>query len=91
MTKLIVETDNEWTRKKIKDAIGIETEILKKAIYRVQDKLKDFETKYGKLNRDELYGKVDDMNLLEWEGELETLEKLMKRLTSLEEITFEYR
>jgi len=91
MTKLILETDNEWTKRKIKDAIQIEAEIFKKAIARIQDKLKDFETKYGKLDREVLYGKVDDMELLEWEGELETLEKLQKRLLSLEEITFEYR
>jgi hypothetical protein len=91
MTRLILETDNEWTKRKIKDAIQIEAEILKKAISRIQDKLKVFETKYGKLDREVLYGKVDDMELLEWEGELETLEKLQKRLLSLEEITFEYR
>jgi len=91
MTKLIVETDNEWTKRKIKDAIHIETEILKRAIDRTQGKLRDFETKYGEFNRDLLYGKVDDMELIEWEGELETREKLNKRLKSLEEITFEYR
>ena len=91
MTKLIVQTDNEWTKRKIIDAIHIEAEILKKAVFRIQNKLRDFETKYGKLNREALYGKVDDMELLEWEGELETLEKLKKRLLSLEEITFEYR
>lgn len=80
MTKLIVETDNEWTKRKITDAIHIEAEILKKAMVRTQDKLKDFETRYGKLDREVLYGKADDMELLEWEGELETLEKLKKRL-----------
>jgi hypothetical protein len=91
MTRLILETDNERTKRKIKDAIQIEAEILKKAIARIQDTLKVFETKYGKLDRKVLYGKVDDMELLEWEGELETLEKLRKRLLSLEEIAFEYR
>ena len=54
-------------------------------------KVKDFEAKYGKLNRSSLYGKVNDMELLEWEGELETLERLNKKLRSLEEITFEYK
>ena len=53
--------------------------------------MKDFEAKYGKLNRSSLYGKVNDMELLEWEGELETLERLNKKLRSLEEITFEYK
>ena len=61
----------------------------KKAVFRIQNKLKDFETRHGKLDREALYGKIDDMALLEWEGELETLEKLKKRLLSLDEITFE--
>jgi hypothetical protein len=91
MTKLIVETDNEWTKKKIKDAIHTEADILKQVIDRVQSKLKDFEARYGKFDRDSLYGNVDDMDLLEWEGELETLERLRRELESLEEITFEYR
>lgn len=51
MTNLIVQTDNEWTKRKIIDAIHIEAEILKKAAFRTQDKLRDFETRYGKLNR----------------------------------------
>lgn len=38
-----------------------------------------------------LYGKIDDMELIEWEGELETLQRIQKRLKSLEEIVFEYR
>ena len=89
MTKLIVETNNEWTKKKITSAIKTETEILKKVIDRIRNKLKNFELRYGKFNRELLYGKVDDMELLEWEGEIETLEKLTKKLESLEEITFE--
>ena len=91
MTKLIVETDNEWTKKKITDAIQTETEILKKVIYNIQEKLKAFETRYGTLDRSSMYGKVDDMELVEWEGELETLERLKHKLKSLEEITIEYR
>lgn len=91
MTKLIVETDNDWTKKKIKDVINTETNILRKTIDRIQNKLRNFEDKYGKFDRGSLYGKVDDMVLLEWEGELETQEKLKKKLKSLEEITFEYR
>jgi hypothetical protein len=91
MTKLIIETDNEWTKKKIADAINTETEILKKVIYRIENKLRDFETRYGTLDRNSLYGRVDDMELLEWEGELETLERLNDKLKSLEEITIEYR
>lgn len=91
MTKLILETDNEWAKRKIKDAIHIETELLRKVIQRTQNKLIEFEKKYGKLDREYLYGKVDDMELVEWEGEIETMARLKKNLTSFEEITFEYK
>ncbi|MBI4378562.1 MAG: hypothetical protein HY578_05630 [Nitrospinae bacterium] len=91
MTKLIIETDDGWTREKIRDVIFTEINLLNKAINRIQSKLKDFENKYGKLDRKSLYGKVDDMELIEWEGEMETLGKLQKKLKSLEEITFEYK
>lgn len=84
MTKLIIETDDEWIKKKIKDAIYTETEVLKKAVHRIQVKLRDFENRYGKFDRDSLYGKVEDMELLEWEGELETLGRLNNKLISLE-------
>ncbi len=91
MTRLIVETDNDWTKKKIKGAIHTEIELLKKAVQRTQSKLHDFDNKYGKYDRDILYGKVNDMELIEWEGELETLKRLQEKLKSLEEITFEYK
>ena len=91
MTRLVVETDNAWTKKKIEGAIHIETDLLRKAVQKIQSKLREFENKYGKFDRDALYGKVDHMELIEWEGELETLERLNKKLKSLEEITFEYK
>ncbi len=91
MTKLTVEPDNDWTKKKIEGAIHTEIELLKKAVQRTQLKLYDFENKYGKFDRDSLYGKVDDMVLIEWEGEIETLKRLQEKLKSLEEITFEYK
>ena len=91
MTKLILETDNNWTKRKIQEVIKIEKELLKKAINRSQIKVDDYEKKYGKMNREKLYGKVDDMELIEWEGEIDTLEKLERNLSSIEEITFEYK
>ena len=91
MTKLTVETDNNWTKKKIKEAIHTEIEMLRKATQRIQVKLKDFENKHGKFDRNSFYGKVDDLILVEWEGELETLKKLQEKLKSLEDITFEYK
>lgn len=91
MTKLVVETNDNWTKKKIAGAIHTETDLLRKAVQRTQSKLQEFENKYGKFDRDSLYGKVDDMALVEWEGELETLKRLQANLKSLEEITFEYK
>lgn len=91
MTKLIVETDSDWARKKIADAIHTEAEILHRAIDHIQDKLKHFEAQYGAMNRNALYEKVDDMELIEWEGERETLDRLKVKLKSLEEIAIEYR
>jgi hypothetical protein len=91
MTKLVVETNNDWTKKKIESAIHTEIELLRKAVQKTQGELQDFENRYGKFDRDLLYGKVDDMELIEWEGELETLKRLQTNLKSLEEITFEYK
>jgi hypothetical protein len=91
MTRLVVETNSDWTKKKIEGAIHTEIDLLRKAVQRTQAKLQDFENKYGKFDRDSLYGKVDDMELVEWEGEIETLKRLQAHLKSLEEITFEYK
>ena len=91
MTKLTLETDNDWTKKKIKNAIHTEIEMLKRAVQRTLSKLQDFEKKHGKFDRDSLYGRVDDMELIEWEGEIETLKRLQEKLKSLEEIVFEYK
>ncbi|MBI4691199.1 MAG: hypothetical protein HY754_13190 [Nitrospirae bacterium] len=91
MTRLIIETDNNWAKMKIKGAIQTEVNLFKRVTDKIQHKLINFEQRYGKLDRESLYGKIDDMELIEWEGEIETLEKLQKRLKSLEEITFEYR
>ena len=91
MTKLIIETDDKWTREKIKLAIDTEIYLLKKTLDKVQEKIEGFESKYGTLNRDRLYGTIDDMELIEWEGEIKTLQRIQNRLKSLEEIIFEYR
>lgn len=91
MTKLIIETDDNWTREKIKLAIGTEIYLLKKTADKIQNKIKGFEDKYGMLEREKLYGKIDDMELIEWEGEIESLQRVQVKLKSLEEIIFEYR
>lgn len=91
MTRLTIETDDNWTREKIKYAINTEMQLLRKTVDKIQNKIRAFENKYGELDRENLYGKVDDMELLEWEGEIETLQKIKARLKSLEEIVFEYK
>lgn len=91
MTKLIVESDNNWAKRKIKDAILSETELLRKALNRTEQKVKDFEEKYGTAHPQQLYGKADDLVLIEWEGEIETVKRLRGKLAALEEIIFEYK
>lgn len=91
MTKLILETDNSWTKRKIQSVINTEKELIKRAMNKSQIKLNQFEKIHGTNNRESLYGKIDDMELIEWEGEIETLERLERSLSSIEEIKFEYR
>jgi hypothetical protein len=90
MTKVIVQNAEIWTLKKIQSLITLETEILKKQLMNINNKLSGFKARYGTDDRDVLYGQVDDMELLEWEGEVETMKRLQKKLTSLEQIIFEY-
>ena len=52
-------------------------------IDKIQNKIKGFEDKYGKLDREKLYGKIDDMELMEWEGEMESQQKVRVKLKSL--------
>jgi len=91
MAKLIIETDDAWVREKIKFAIDTEIHLLKKKVEKIDRKIKDFEVKYGSLDRKKLYGTLGDMVLVEWDGEAESLRRVQKRLKSLEEISFDYR
>lgn len=91
MTKLIVQTQNDWARRKIETAIASERTLLQKAVSKTEGKVKAFEQKHGSLDRGALYGMIDDMELLEWEGENEILEKMKEQLTSLQEIAIEYQ
>lgn len=91
MTKVIIQTKNDWTKRKITSAIHTELELLKKAIERSQHRVKEFEARYGKFDRKKLFGKMDDMELLEWEGEIEILKRMRQKLELLEDIIFEYK
>ncbi len=90
MTKIIMQNSELWTFKKIQSLVCLETELLKKQVRNIQNRIADFEHRYGKLDRDSLYGQVDDMELIEWEGEIETMNRMQKKLTSLEQIAYEY-
>ena len=91
MTKLILQTNNAWTRRKIETAIASERTLLQRALRKTEDKVKAFEQKHGSRDRTSLYGKVDDMELLEWEGEIEVLQKMKEQFASLQEIAIEYQ
>lgn len=89
MTRVIAENNDVWTLKKIRSWVELETAILNKEIGNVENKLKVFENQYGNLDREVLYGQVDDMELLEWEGEIETMNRLREKLTRINQIVFE--
>ena len=91
MTQVIVRTEDDWVRTKIEEIIAEERTFLRNVIVRTQQKLARFEQQYGPLKREVLYGKVDDMELVEWEGELETIAHLQKHLGALEDLTIEYQ
>jgi len=91
MTKLILQTSNDWTRRKIESAIASERTLLQRALRKTEDKVNAFERKHGNLDRASLYGKIDDMEMLEWEGEIEVLQKMREQLASLQEIAIEYQ
>jgi hypothetical protein len=91
MTKLIIETDDTWAREKIKVAIDTEIHLLRRTFEKIDHKINDFKAKCGSLDRKNLYGSEDDMILVEWEGEDESLRRVQGRLKSLEDISVEYR
>ena len=82
MTKVISQHSDLWTLRKIQSLVGMESILLKKQIEAVESKIHCFEERHGKLDRETMYGQIDDMELIEWEGELETLERLRKKLAA---------
>lgn len=90
MVRIVSENSEIWTMQKIRSLVDMEATVLKKQLSNIQEKLAAFEKQYGKKSTEELYGQVDDMELLEWEGEIETKERLQKKLTALEQIIFQY-
>ena len=91
MTRVIVETSNRWAQQKIRALVQSEVVLLRRALSRTQQKIQALERQYGTRNRDELYGRVDDLALMEWEGEIETVSRLRQKLAAMEEIFLEYQ
>lgn len=55
---------------------------IQRQLEKIHAKIETYEKRYGKLN-EALYGRVDDMELLEWEAEIETMRRLAEKLESL--------
>jgi hypothetical protein len=90
MTRVIIETNDQSIAERIGVMMQNEAYLLRKTVLGVKANIRNFEEKYGlSENISLLYGKVDDMELIEWEGELETLARLEKRLAAFEGIHVE--
>jgi len=90
MTRVIIETSDQWVAERIGVMLQNETYLLRKTVQNVRSKIMNFEEKYGfSETMSLLYGKVDDMEMIEWEGELETLKRLEKKLVALEGVHVE--
>ncbi len=91
MAKEVITLNDSLTQTVLQDAIGREKSVLTLAIAQAESKIAAFERKYGALERTKLYGKANDMELVEWEGERETLNRLRSRLERLEALQVESR
>ena len=80
MTRLIVESDNQWSVQRIRTIVDTEVKSLGRALERIRNKIKGYERRYGTLDRERMYGTIDDMELVEWEGELEMEGKISEKL-----------
>jgi hypothetical protein len=91
MAKTIITLKDDLSLAVIQHAIDREERLLTLAINQVEEKLAAFEARFGTRDRQSLFGTVDDMDLIEWEGEEDTLARLRQRLQRLKEIQVEPR
>jgi len=89
MAKTIITLKDDLSLAVIQHAIDREERLLTLAINQVEEKLAVFEARFGTRDRQSLFGTVDDMDLIEWEGEEDTLARLRQRLQRLKEIQVE--
>ena len=91
MTTEVITLKDALSRMVLQQAIERERRVFDFSIAQVSAKLEAFQKKYGAMDSNSLYGKVDDLELVEWEGEKETLARLRARLERLEGIRVESR
>ncbi len=91
MPKEVITLRDSLSQTVLQHAMEREKRVLVLSIGQVEAKIAAFEAKYGACDAKSLYGKVDDMELIEWEGEQETLVRLRAQLQRLEEIQVDSR
>lgn len=91
MSKEIITLKDDLSLSVLQQAIEREKRLLSFSIEQAETKLAAFESRFGTRDRQSLFGKVDDMDLIEWEGEEETLVRLRPRLQRLKELQVESR
>lgn len=91
MAETIITLKDDLSVAVVQQAIEREKRLLILAINQGEEKLAAFEARFGSRDRQSLFGTVDDMDLIEWEGEEDTLTRLRQRLQRLKEIQVEPR
>lgn len=91
MAETIITLKDDLSLAVVQQAIEREKRLLTLAINQGEEKLAAFEARFGTSDRQRLFGTVDDMDLIEWEGEEDTLTRLRQRLQRLKEIQVEPR
>ncbi len=91
MSKAIITLKDDLSLAVLRQAIEREERLLGLAIDQAEAKVAAFEARFGTRERKSLFGTVDDMDLIEWEGEEETLLRLRPRLQRLKELQVEPR
>lgn len=91
MSKAIITLKDDLSLAVLRQAIEREERLLGLAIDQAEAKVAAFEARFGTRDRKSLFGTVDDMDLIEWEGEEETLVRLRPRLQRLKELQVEPR
>jgi polyhydroxyalkanoate synthesis regulator phasin len=89
MSNLSVVTDNlKETESLIKEALAKEKIYLQMGINKTKNRIREFEDKYS-ITLDQIIGQekeIDHTDLAEWEGEVEVLRRLIKKIQNLEQI-----